>query len=116
MKRYRIENGKYIEQPSHEVVAKAITREVMRYLGGEITKESPYNIKHDSSKPHQFILIPTHSMAKSVFSSIELTFSEDLLYIEQVKLTEHSGDYILIKHETPSFEVVPDSVYTIQNE
>ncbi len=116
MKRYRIENGKYIKQPSLEIVAKAITREILRYLTGEFTKEFPYKTKFDPSKPRLFILIPTSAAVNAVFSCIDLLFSKDSQYIAQIKLVEKNGDYILIKHETPCFEPVPDSVFKVSHE
>lgn len=116
MTRYRIEQGKYILQPSLEIVAKAITREIMRFIKGELTKNSPFTVKLNAEKPRTFNLIPTNSMAKTIFSSIQLSFSASLQYIEEIKLIEQNGDYILVKHERPSFDPIPDSVFTIPNE
>ncbi len=116
MERYRIENGKKVKQPSMEIVAKAIAKEVTRYLGGNFSDEFPYDVKVEDNKPRKFILIPTNSMAKTVFSSIELIFSEDFLYIAEIKLIEQTKDYIHIKHETPSFEPLPDTVFGTGND
>jgi outer membrane lipoprotein-sorting protein len=116
MERYRIEQGKKVKQPSQEIVARSIAKEVTRYLGGNFSDEFPYDVTVDSNKPRKFILIPTHSMAKAVFSSIELTFSEDSLYIEEIKLIEQTKDYIHIKHERPSFETLPDSLFGTGND
>ncbi len=116
MKRYHIENGIYVEQPSLEIVAKAITREIMRFLKGEFGKNMPFTVRVKDEKPRTFILIPTNAMAKTIFSAIEITFSKTREYIEQIRLVEQSGDYILIQHEEPSFEPIPDSQFSITNE
>lgn len=114
MKRYRIENGKYIEQPSMEIVAKAITKEVLRYLKGDFTKDFPYTVIHDNKKPLAFLLFPKSSIAQAIFANIELIFSADYTYIEQITLNETGGDYIQIKHEKPIFEPLPKSTFIIE--
>lgn len=115
MERYRIEQGKHVKQPSLEIVAKAITKEVTRYLGGRFLEHFPYDVAIDFNNPRKFILTPTQKMAKAVFSTIELYFSRDSLYIAEIKLIEQSGDFIHIKHERPSFETISDSVFSITN-
>jgi outer membrane lipoprotein-sorting protein len=114
MKRYRIENGKAIEQPSLEIVAKAITREVARYMsGGFAARNFPYEIRLDEKNDRHVTLIPAISAAKAVFDKIEIRFPPDATYIKSIKLVEPGGDYILIEHGTPSFEPLADSVFTV---
>lgn len=115
MKRYRIENGRPVKQTSLEIVAKIITKEIIRFLGGGLKNGGPYEIKYDSSKPNQLSLIPQSSMAQTVFSLIELIFSKDKTYIKQIKLIEKNGDYIHIQHKSPSFDPLPDSLFHVPN-
>ena len=114
MKRYRIEKGEYIEQSSMEMVSKPIVREILHFFKGDFIKSRSFNVEINKDKPGAFILIPTDSAAKHFFSSIEFSFSENLQYLEEIKLTEQSDDYILVKHEQPSFKTVPDSIFNIQ--
>lgn len=116
MKRYRIEKGEHIEQPSIEMVTKPIVRNIMHFFKGDFVKSGGFNVSINKDKSRTFILIPTDSKSKHFFSSIEFSFSENLQYIEEIKLTEPSEDYILVKHEQPSFKAVPDSIFNIQRE
>ena len=111
MKRYRIDNGVAVLQPSMEIVAKAITREIVRYLSGGFAGDSPYDITVDSLNNRHVILVPSRSAARAVFSRIELFFPADPTYIEKIKLVEPSGDCILIEHDIPSFAPLPDSLF-----
>ncbi|MFP4415713.1 MAG: outer membrane lipoprotein carrier protein LolA [Fibrobacterota bacterium] len=112
--RYRIENGKYIKQPSLEIVAKAITKEIIRYVSGEFISNGPYRITSASGAERHFILTPTNAAVKAIFDRIELFFPADPTYVQKVKLVETSNDSIVIEHEPPSFEPVPDSVFSIR--
>ncbi len=113
MKRYRVESGSYIEQPSLEIVAKAITREIVRYLSGSFTaRDFPYSVSVDPKDKRHITLVPTLSAAQAVFEKIELRFPADPLYIKSIRLVEPSGDYILIEHDAPSFAPLPDSLFT----
>ncbi|MBD3392500.1 MAG: hypothetical protein GF418_10485 [Chitinivibrionales bacterium] len=113
MKRYRIENGEYVEQPSLEIVAKAITREITRYLSGEFaTEDFPYDATIDPQNNRHMVLIPSRSAAKAVFERIEITFPADPVYIKEIKLVEPNGDFILVEHEKPSFDELPDSLFS----
>lgn len=111
MKRFRIENDDFKEQPSMEIVAKIITKEIIRFLSGGLLEDAPYHIEYTASKPNQLSLIPQSAVARSVFSVIELYLSEDLTYIEQLKLVEENGDYIHIQHTSPSFKPLSDSIF-----
>lgn len=113
MARYRIDNGKPVKQHSMEIVAKAITREVMRFIKGEFSEEMPYDVKYDSSKPGEFVLIPVNSQAKAIFSSMVLVFSKDKSYIKTIKLFEKSGDNIIIEHDKPDFNTIDKSIFKI---
>jgi outer membrane lipoprotein-sorting protein len=114
MKRYRIENGVYTEQPSLEIVARAITKEITRYLSGDFTGDDfPYDVSIDPDNDRHVLLIPTRSAAKAVFERIELLFPDDPVYIRQIKLIEPSGDCITVEHDTPSFAPVPDSLFDV---
>lgn len=113
MARYRIENGIPVKQHSMEIVAKAITREVMRFIKGEFSNEMPYEIKYDSNKPGEFTLIPVNSQAKAIFSSMVLIFAEDKSYIKTIKLFEKSGDNIIIEHNKPDFSPISKEIYKI---
>jgi outer membrane lipoprotein-sorting protein len=114
MKRYRIEKGEYIEQPSMDMVSKPIIRNIMHFFKGDFVKSGSFNVEINKDKSRAFILIPSDSKSKHFFSSIEFSFSENLQYLEEIKLTEQSDDYILVKHEQPSFKTVPDSIFNIQ--
>ena len=114
MQRYRFENGKAVKQNSMEEVAKAITNEVMRFIKGEFSKDMPYTVKFDRSKIREIVLIPQNSLAKSIFKSITLTFSDDLSYLERIKLLENEGDFIDIFHEKPSYQTIPRSFFDIE--
>ena len=114
MKRYRIEKGEHIEQPSIEMVTKPIIRNIMHFFKGDFVKSGAFSVAINKDKSRTFILIPADSKSKHFFSSIEFSFSENLQYIEEIKLTEQSEDYILVKHEQPSFKAVPDSIFNIQ--
>lgn len=113
MARYRIENGKAVKQHSMEIVAKAITREVMRFIKGEFGEEMPYEVKYDESKPGEFELIPINSQAKAIFSSMVLVFSLDKSYIKTIKLFEKSGDNIIIEHSKPDFSPLNEQIFKI---
>lgn len=114
MKRYRIEKGEYSEQPSMEMVSKPIIRNIMHFFKGDFIKSKSFNVEINKDKPRTFTLIPANSESKHFFSSIEFSFSENLQYLEEIKLTEQSEDYILVKNEQPSFKAVPDSIFNIQ--
>jgi hypothetical protein len=114
MKRFRVEDGKNIEQPSIEMISKPIIRNIMHFFKGDFVKSRSFKVEISNNKPGTFILIPVDSGARHFFSSIQFSFSEDLQYLAEIKLIEKSSDYILIKHEQPSFKAVPDSVFTIK--
>ena len=114
MKRFRVEEGKNIEQPSVEMVSKPIIRNIMHFFKGDFVKSRSFKVEISKNKPRTFILIPTDSGARDFFSSIEFSFSEDLQYLAEIKLVEKSSDYILIENEQPSFKPVPDSVFNIK--
>ena len=114
MKRFRVEEGKNIEQPSLEMISKPIIRNIMHFFKGDFVKSRSFKVEINKNKPRAFILIPADSGAKHFFSSIEFSFSEDLQYIAEIKLIEQSSDYILVKNEQPSFKAVPDSVFNIK--
>ena len=116
MKRYRIEKGEYNEQPSMEMVSKPIVRNIMHFFKGDFIKSGSFNVKINKDKPRTFTLTPANSESKHFFSSIEFSFSENLQYLEEIKLTEQREDYILVKNEQPSFKAVPDSIFNIQRE
>lgn len=113
MARYRLENGKAVKQHSMEIVAKAITREVMRFIKGEFSDKMPYEVKHDQNIPEEFTLIPVNSQAKAIFSSMVLIFSKDKSYIKTIKLFEKSGDNIIIEHDTPDFSPINSEIFKI---
>lgn len=114
MARYRMEDGKPVKQHSMEIVAKAITREVMRFIRGEFSSEMPYQVEYNPHKEGEFTLIPVNSQAKAIFSSMVLIFSEDKNYIKTIKLFEKSGDFIIIEHEKPNFSPLNKEIFTIE--
>ncbi len=114
MARYRLENGKQVKQHSMEIVAKAITREVMRFIRGEFSSEMPYEVKYNPEIKSEFTLIPVNSQAKAIFESMVLIFSEDKSYIKTIKLFEKSGDNIIIEHDTPNFSPINKEIYAIE--
>lgn len=114
MKRYRKENDGYVEQPSLEIVAKAITKEILKYLSGSIFTDSPYTITIDTVNPRHITLVPQRSAAKALFESIELFLPETKEYVERIRLNEPSGDYIEIIHRAPSFAPVDQTLFKVQ--
>ena len=114
MKRFRVEEGKNIEQPSIEMVSKPIIRNIMHFFKGDFVKSRSFKTEVNKNKPRTFTLTPARSGAKHFFSAIEISFPENLEYIAEIKLVEKSSDYILVKNEQPSFNAVPDSVFTIK--
>ena len=116
MKRYYREKDTWAEQPSLEIVAKAITKEIMRFLKGKFTENMPFIVHVKKERPRTFSLVPKNEMAKTVFSAIEVTFAESCEYIEKIKLIEQTGDYILVTHKKPSFAPIPDSRFIFSHE
>jgi len=101
--RFRKDADTYVEQPAMEIVTKAITREMMRWLRADFLHDFPYKASVKKGNPRDLILIPENAAAKTLFSAIELTFSKESHYIERIALIEQSKDSIVITHKTPSF-------------
>ncbi len=113
MERYRFEQGSYVKQPSLEIVAKAITKEVLTYFNGNFSNNFPYDVSLDTTTANRFILFPKSKMAQTIFSSMEILFSTEGDYVKEIKLNEQNGDYVHIIHEIPIFDSLPDKHFTV---
>ncbi len=116
LQRFILEDGKYVEQPSMEIVAKAISREMIRWLSGTFDKDFPYKVNVESANPRRLELIPDSKMARAVFASIILHMADPPTYISSIRLNEPSGDYILIEHQQPDFSSLPQDEFQITSQ
>lgn len=114
LSRYRNEKGTLVEQPSMEIITKAITREMIRWLSADFGKDFPYHATVVNNDSLHLKLVPTNPAAAALFSSIELYLAPRAEYIRTVKLVEESGDSIVIHHESPSFAPVEPSVFQVK--
>jgi outer membrane lipoprotein-sorting protein len=113
IRRYLVKEGKHIEQPSLEIVAKAVTREMARWLSGSFTKNFPYTVTIDDTDSTHLVCTPENPAAQALFSAIHLFFVRKPVYIEKVKLIEQSGDSLVIEHEKPSFGKLSDDAFAV---
>lgn len=113
MRRYVVENGTYVEQPSMEIVAKAISKEMIRWLSGSFGDDFPYEVTIDPGNQRKISLSPKSAAARAIFSTIELVIAAKETYIESIRLNEPSGDYILIEHEPPDFSELDPHEFTL---
>lgn len=114
MKRYRIQDGAPVEQPSLEVVSKAITEEMARWFSADFTTDFPYDVSLVDNDPRHLRLKPQNAAARALFRAIELTFPDTPEYIQTVTLVETNGDKIVIEHEQPSFAPVDLSTFSVE--
>jgi hypothetical protein len=113
VRRFRAEEGAFVEQPSLEIATKAITTEMTRWFSADFTRDFPYDVAVGAEDPRRIVLTPTRAGARALFSAIELTFAPEPDYIRKVKLIEQSGDSLVIVHDEPSFDPVPPSAFTV---
>lgn len=113
MKRFRRQDGAWVEQPSLEIVTKAITSEMARWFAADFTSNFPYEVSVVGGDPRHLRLRPRNAAAKTLFEAIELRFPPEPNYIEKVKLVETSGDSIVIEHGRPSFEPLDEETFRI---
>lgn len=109
--RYREENGALVRQPSMDIVTRAITREMVRWLSADFGADFPYRASLVDGDSLHLELRPTNPAAAALFSSIELYLTEEKNYITRVKLIEESGDSIVIIHHTPDFGPIDRSEF-----
>jgi len=109
--KYFVENGVWTHQPSLEIVTKAITREMTRWLSADFAADFPYTAHASAADLRRVVLVPRNAVAKAVFTSIELYFSPTAEYIQKVKLVEGSGDSTVIVHEAPAFGPVDPALF-----
>ncbi len=113
MTRFRRQDGAWVEQPSLEIVTKAITSEMARWFSADFTSDFPYDVSVVDNDPRHLRLRPRNAAAKTLFEAIELRFPETPTYIEKVTLIETSGDAIVIEHGQPSFEPLGEETFTL---
>lgn len=113
LQRYRVVDGVYEQQPSLEIVTKAITGEMMRWLSAEFTSNFPYEVEVDPGNMRHLVLTPRNPAAKAIFSHMELFFPEEPDYLKKIKLVEESGDSIVVEHDKPSFAPLDESAFSV---
>ena len=113
LKRYRVVDGTYKKQPSLEIVTKAITGEMMRWLSAEFTDDFPYEVEVAPNDARHLILTPKNPAARAIFSHMELFFPDNPEYLKKIKLVEENGDSIVVEHEQPSFAPLDDSAFAV---